>query len=98
MEIDEGRLRQQLRNCIAHRERIGHCDFYEELGSCYDCSWGHALRFIVGDEVYDQWYTEIIVELQPGIDALPPRVWVIPTSVGLYDPSKAEEVSGEKGD
>lgn len=94
MEIDEGRLRQQLHDCLADYNHVGHCDFYEELGSCYDCSWCHALKFIVGDELYEQWYAEITAELQPDIDAMPPTAWTItPISAGMLDWSDAEEVT-----
>lgn len=94
MQIDEGRLKQQLRDCIALNERVGRCKFEGEVGSCYDCSWPHALEFVIGAELYEQWHDEIMAELQPKIDELPPRAWTImAASVGMLDASEAVEVS-----
>lgn len=99
MEIDEGRLRQQLRDCIRWRVGPGEsCRFEEALGSCYDCSWGHALEFVIGVELFDQWHAEIMAELRPEIDACQEsikREWrsLTAASVGLMDLGKAEEVS-----
>ncbi len=98
MEIDEVRLKDALRRCLRDRAGLGGCPFYEELGSCYECSWPHALAFIVSEAVYGAWREEIMVELQPEIDARPPLPWCVLTtaSASIYNPDEATLVGLDK--
>ena len=86
IEVDGKKLKESYRQCMRVRNALpGECEFLEELGSCWDCSFLSALAYIVGEDMRDAWYDEIMAELKPEIRARGPVQTATVGSAMMYD-------------